>query len=159
VVSDDSVIHYDDDFSIYGPSTYQIPTTAALGSMLRFVGLEPIDVRYFTFARIEGNRLCRIAVCCRAGKPPVLSNDPPWYATGEHEWYAEYARGDFGEFLDVDEAFGDSGLEAVGYRCESGYESGQDPDVASPLPMDAFYNLPGMKVRGDWTRLGQNDVQ
>ena len=154
-VSDTSRLLWNDPLTIYGPGTYFVPTTAALGSMMPFVGLTPIDCRYFVFGSHEGLPLCRIAVCCRAVGIPALSDPLPLYALGQYAWYADYVKMDFGEFLDL-QALGSQDCATVGYRAESGFEAGDGSE--NPLRKENVFERSALEADPKSTRLGLNDV-
>lgn len=155
-VSDTASLLYNDTFWVYGPGTYFVPTTAALGSMMSFVGLAPIDCRYFVFRKHDDLPLCRIAVCCRAVDIPVLSDHAPEYAQGQNSWYPDYAKFDFGEFLDLTEL--DSGVRsAVGYRAETGFPTEVAPGE-NPLQSERFWGRPELQVDARSARLHLNDL-
>ncbi len=155
-VSDTASLLYNDTLWLYGPGTYFVPTTAALGSMLSFVGLAPIDCRYFVFSKHDDLPLCRIAVCCRAVDIPVLSDPAPEYAQGKNSWYQQYARFDFGEFIDLAELDSDV-RSTVGYRAETGFPTEIAPGE-NPLQRDNFWEQPDLQVDEDTARLGLNDL-
>jgi hypothetical protein len=115
VVSDEASLLYNDGFWMYGPGTYFTPTTAWLGHVLPFLGLQPIDCRYFAFGYRHDRPLVRIALSCRAVEIPVLSKPEPEYATGPNAWFVEYAKLDFSEFIDV-KSLARSGMSDVVYR-------------------------------------------
>lgn len=107
-ISDEAALLYNNDFWIYSPGTYYIPTTGWLASMLPFAGLKPIDCRYFSFGERNGRTLCRIAVACRAVDIPAITKPLPKYATGDTSWYANDAVFDFGQYVDIGQLGGAS---------------------------------------------------
>ena len=155
-VSDTASLLYNDTLWMYGPGTYFVPTTAALGSMLSFVGLAPIDCRYFVFSKHDDLPLCRIAVCCRAVDIPVLSDHVPDYARGQYSWYQDYAKFDFCEFIDLAKLDSDV-RSAVGYRAETGFPTGI-VDGKSPLQRENFWGRPDLLVDEKSARLHLSDL-
>ena len=155
-VSDTASLLYNDTLWMYGPGTYFVPTTAALGSMLSFVGLAPIDCRYFVFSKHDDLPLCRIAVCCRAVDIPVLSDHVPDYARGQYSWYQDYAKFDFCEFIDLAKLDSDV-RSAVGYRAETDFPTGI-VDGKSPLQRENFWGRPDLLVDEKSARLHLSDL-
>ena len=114
-ISDKPELALNADFKTYGPGNYYFPTTGWLGWILPFAGLSPIDCRYFTFNDNNGNKFCRIAICCMAISVPVLSSPPPDYVPPHKRWYLNDAKIDFGEYASISE-FSSQSRSSINYK-------------------------------------------
>lgn len=117
IASDEAKLFYNNGW-IYNAGTYYIPTTGWLGFMLPFLGLSPVDCRYF---KVESGKkdlpTIRIALVCRAVDIPAITPPLPNYATGSMAWYANDAKRDFGEYLKIPL---DTSESQVGYKSQTG---------------------------------------
>jgi hypothetical protein len=154
-ISDEESLLYNEGFWMYSPETYFIATTGALGAILPFLGLKPIDCRYFTLQERNGVPLCRIAICCRAVDIPVLASPPPAYATGVNAWFLSYAKLDLMEFIDLETLDCDE-PSTIGYRSVAGFDA-STPDDVNPL-QSANLERPGLVTDPKRTRLGLGEA-
>jgi SAM-dependent methyltransferase len=146
VCSDEACLVYNDNFWLYDPGTYFVPTTGWLNVVLPFLGFRPIDCRYFEVGTYKDKSVCRIAVCCRAADIPIFSSPPPDYAKGDRSWYIRYAKFDFAEFMDFE-------LVEKQSSSQIKYESPTQTSEEDLLRLDRFYGNPELKVDPTSTRL------
>lgn len=118
ILANDMVLNFNDRQALLPHSNYFLPSVSCLESMLRFVGLRPIDCLYLgrprrwwkpwlrLHPRLASGRIC---VVCRADRIEVL--DPHF----DPAWVRNNCRWDFSEFADL--SLLDTAGQEVKYDC------------------------------------------